>query len=453
MKDLVFSISLRNHTFYIRTTPRSILCSYDTEGKYTTSLIFASNTYASIEYKNVRFSGTVTKRNNWYVKLDRQTIIEKRYNGYYYISNESAQQTEKNVINSDIATECSDNILWLYNQLIDFLHEHYLCIEDKDTFKDQLCEYLYDHHSDIEIDDLDTIIEYENWDDVEADKDPTTEEISLKNFLIEDCRDFFIRFRQAEIDNKNKIAIITLENIINETPELSQFPHELLQKVFCSFCDKNNADLIKPDIWYYKEDILMTIGDEILKSCQYLQFINTVEEKIDKILSSMDVEDIDKEELYSYFKLHYYKECLPSDEEFESNVREFVNEQVRFTQLYRKYVTLFGTDHIKIEWDDEKLRLFQKYDEAGQIDNPQNLAEYEAYKYVIPFFRKHFFRKNSNRYKPIIEQLPAFTSYGSTVLDILFKHQVITCNEDIVVYNNDGSIELACKEIMAIPAN
>ena len=161
--------------------------------------------------------------------------------------------------------------------------------------------------------------------------------------------------------------------------------------------------------------------------------------------------DIEKDELYSYFKLYYYKDCLPSDEEFESSVRAFVNENVKFNQNYRKFVALFNTDHIKIEWNDEKLRLFQKYDEAGQIADPQNLAEYEAYKFVIPFYRKHFFRKNSNRYKPVIEQLPAFTAYGSTVLDILFKHQVITCNGDVVVYNDDGDIELACKEIMAIP--
>lgn len=450
MKDLVFSISLRNHIFNIRTTPQSTLCYYHNDGKYSTSLIFASKTYASVEYKNVSFRGAVTKRNIWSVDIDYRPILKKRFNSFYFTSNESVQNREESEAICKVLPKYPDKILWLYNQLIEFLHEYYLCIEDKGTFKDQLCEILLERYLDDEIEDLDRIVEYENWIDVESDEDPIIEKTNLKNILIEECQDFFICFRQAEIDDKNKTAIITLENVINEKPCLSEIPYELLQEEFYAFLKENYADLIKPDIWYYQEEVLMNIGDEIYASCQYVLFINTLEEKINKILSSMLVEDIDKDELYSYFKSHYNKDSLPSDKEFERNVREFVNEHVRFNHIYEKFVSLFNTNRIKIEWNDEKLGLFQKYDEEGQIPDTQNLAEYEAYKYVIPFYRKHFLRKNSNRYKPVIEQLPTFASYGATVLDILFKHKIITNNEDTVAYNNDGNIELAYKEITAM---
>lgn len=453
MKDLVFSISFRNHTFNIRTTPRSTLCYYQNEGKYTTSLTFASNTYATVEYKNIRFSGTVTKKNKWSVQLNYQPILKKRYNSYYYISEESVQRIEGNEVSSDVPTEQPEKILWLYNQLIEFLSELYLCIEDKETFKDQLCEYLAENYPDDEIEDLDSIVEYENWNDVEDDEDPIIEKISLKNKLIDECQDFFICFRQAETDNKNKKAIITLENILKETPGLSLIPHELLEKEFSRILDENYAELLKPDIWYSLEDILMELGEKIFNSCQYKLFVSTIEEKIDRILSAMGIGDIEKDELYLHFKSKYSEDELPSDEEFEWDVKSYVDEYMAFNQIYGKYFALFNTDHIKIEWNDEILCLFQKYDDEGIVTDPQNLSEYEVYKYVMPFYRKHFLRKNSNRYKPVIEQLPEFTMYGSTVLDILFKHNVIACNGDTVDYNKDGNIALACEEIMAISEN
>ena len=50
MKNLVFSITLNNHTFNVRTNHMTTLCSYDIKDKYTTSLVFATNTYAYVNY-------------------------------------------------------------------------------------------------------------------------------------------------------------------------------------------------------------------------------------------------------------------------------------------------------------------------------------------------------------------------------------------------------------------
>ena len=453
MKDLVFSIAYKNHTFNIKATPRSMLCSYYNKGNYVTSLIFASNTYASVDYKNVGFRGAVTKRDNWYVSVNYRTVVKKHYHNYYFLSEKSSLKETENKLVFDKTKEYPDRVLWLYGQMVEFLQEYYRCIEDKERFKEQLCEILASDYSDEGIEDLDTVVEYENWDNVGPDEDPIIEKRSLKDVLVEDCQEFFVCFRQSEIDSKNKEEILALENVIKETPSLLRFPYELLQKEFYRFLDKNGTDLIKPNIWHYQKEVLLDIAEELTESCQYILFIDAVEEKIDNILLWMGVEHIDKDELYSYFKMHYDQDRLPSDEEFEIDVRKFVNEQVEFQSIYNKYVSLFNNDYIKIEWDDEKLSLFQKYDKEEQIIDPKNLAEYEVYKYVMPFYKKHFLRKNSNQYRPIIEKLPAFTSYGSAVLDILFKHKVIVDNGETVVYNDDGNTEMAYKEIDALEGN
>ena len=453
MKDLVFSITFKNHTFNIRTTPQSTLCSYESKDKYTTSLIFASNTYAFVEYKNVCLIGTVTKRDNWRININYRTVVNKRYHNCYFQSEKSLQTKTERISICDGTVEYPDNILLLYNYLIEFLQETYLCIEDKENVKAQLLEILLDLYSDDEIEDLDSIVEYENWDGVGPDEEPIIEKRRLKDILIADCQDFFFCFRQAEIDNKNKKTVLTLENVINVDTSLVQFPYELLQKEFCLFLSKNYTDLIKPTIWYVQKEVLLDIAEELSKSCQYTLFIDTVEKKIDDLLSVMVVNDIDKSELYSYFKLHYDKDYLPSDAEFELAVRKYINEQMTFNQSYKKFVSLFNSNHIKIEWDDNKLCLFQKYDKGEQLVDPQNLAEYEAYKHVIPFYRKHFLRKNSNQYRPIIRQLPSFSLYGTAVLDILFKHNVIINNGDTIVYNNNGNFEMARKEIYVLESN
>ena len=62
MNELIFSITLNNHTFNIRTNNRQTLCSYVIDDTYKTSLVFASNTFVNVRYKNAKFGGTVTKQ-------------------------------------------------------------------------------------------------------------------------------------------------------------------------------------------------------------------------------------------------------------------------------------------------------------------------------------------------------------------------------------------------------
>ena len=316
MKDLIFTISYRDHTFTIRTRPRSTLCYYDIEGKYTTSLIFATNTYASVDHKNVHFCGRATKQDIWRVDIGFRSVLWKRYDRIYYLSSKATQSKEENAEISNDPSEFPDKILRIYDQLIEFLQEYYLCIEDKETFKKQLCESLVERYSYDEIGDLDRIVEYENWDDVGPDDDPIIENISLKEYLIKEHQENFIRFRQAEIDNKSKEDIITLDNVIQETPSLLEYPYESLKNEFCKFWYKNIAESIKPDIWYSQEDVLIDIGEELSECCEYALFIDTVEERIDMILSSLGIENIDKDGLYSELKSYYAKDSLPSEEEF-----------------------------------------------------------------------------------------------------------------------------------------
>ena len=128
----------------------------------------------------------------------------------------------------------------------------------------------------------------------------------------------------------------------------------------------------------------------------------------------------------------------------------FINDYMAFLNHYKKFTSLFNSDYIEIEWDDQIIQLFQKYDKNEIFVDPQHRSEYEVYKYVIPFYEKCFFRKNSTKYKPIIEQLPDYISYASSVFDILFKYNVFVDTEECVVYNEKGNITSACEEIQKL---
>jgi hypothetical protein len=104
-------------------------------------------------------------------------------------------------------------------------------------------------------------------------------------------------------------------------------------------------------------------------------------------------------------------------------------------------------------WNDKTLRLFEKYDKKEIAIDSQYIAEYEVYKYIIPFYRKHLYRKNSNKYKPVIEKLPDFISYATSIYSILFKYNILIDTDDEVLYNEEGNIESAYEEIDKITVN
>ena len=111
---------------------------------------------------------------------------------------------------------------------------------------------------------------------------------------------------------------------------------------------------------------------------------------------------------------------------------------------------MFESDEIKVIWDDKTIQLFEKYDKKEISVDLQYFAEYEVYKYVIPYYRKHFFRKNSNKYKPVIDKLPGLISYATLIYDILFKYRVLIDTEDKVIYDEGGDIKSAYEEMVSI---
>lgn len=445
MKDLIFSITLNNHTFITHSNHIITRCEYYIEDKYTAYLLFASKTFARVEYKNVMFSGTVTKRDNWNIYLDLRNVVEKHYGRYYFPKASDPTQVHTKTKSYDKATiEYPKN--FLYTELINNFSELYSYINDKETFKAQLCEYLSDSYDLTNIEQLDDIIEYENFADVEPEEEPIIENYTERNRLYKECENLFISFIQSETDNKNKKVIITLENVVKETPELRDIPHKLLFDEFNTYVSENYNDLITPDIYYCQSDELHRIGIHIYKACQYHMFINSMRAVIKEILATTDV-DINEDEIYYRFNSLYSKENIPSKEEFKQSVKDFISDYISFCHLYNKFFSLFNSDRIDLEWDDKQIRLFEEYDKKTLPIDSHHIAEYEVYKYIIPFYRKHLFQKNSTKYKPTIEQMPAFVSYASSVLDILFKHNVFLDNEDCVIYNENGDIDSAREEI------
>jgi len=445
MKELFFSITLKNYTFNIRSNHKTTACAYETGNKYIASLTFAANTFGRIKYKNIMFKGTVTKRNIWKLFLDMHVVVQKRNNMYYFETIKSEQGGEKSKLSHDIAMDYPKNILYLYNQIINELSEQYFCIVDKENFRYQLCEYLNDSY--FEIKNLDEILEYENYTDVESDEEPIIERYTARSIILNECKDFFISFHQAELDNIHKETIITLENVIKEVPELHEIPLEFLNQEFNSYLEKNYNDLIAPDIYYEQADVLYNIGMNLYESYKYYIFLNTVDSIIDEILSAMNVADINKDEIYSLCKTEYSKNNIPSDNELKQRVTTFINDYTTFNEIYNKFVSLFNDNHIKIEWDENKIKLFQKYDKKELTVDPHHFAEYEVYQYISPHYRKHLFKKNSNKYKPVVEQFSTFVSYASSILDVLFKCNILIDTGEHVIYNEGGDINAAYEEM------
>lgn len=154
-------------------------------------------------------------------------------------------------------------------------------------------------------------------------------------------------------------------------------------------------------------------------------YVKVVEDKIDKILSDMKIDNIDKNEIYAFCERKYNIRNIPTDKEFEEQVTEFIEKYANFLNLYDKFTSLFGSNNIKIELNDEIMQLFQKYDKKESHIDSKYFARYEVYQYMTPYYKKHIFRKNSSKYKPVVEQFPSFISYATSVIDLLFKHNIL----------------------------
>ena len=448
MKDLTFSITLNNRTFNIQTNNRRTLCSYVIDDTYKTSLVFASNTYANIKYKNAKFCGTVTKQNIWQLFLDSHIVIKKENNMFYFETTKPKENVdiEKTTVNNPV--DYSENILSIYDLIIKEFSELYSVIGDKAELKKQLCDYLEENYYNIK--DPNEILEYENYLDDDIDKEPVIERISVINEMVNEVKEFFISFRQAELDSNSKELIFTLEEIIKEVPELNEIPRTFLSEELKNYLTKCDEELTKPDIYYNKLDKLYCIGKHLYEIYQHSVFINTLETRIDKILSAENNSIVNKEEIYSYFKIKYDVSCIPNDKEFTQSVKDYVHDYNDFYNLYNKFVNLFDSDNIKVVWDNETIQLFEKYEKKEMSIDPQFSDEYEVYKYIIPYYRKHFLRKNSNKYKPIINKLPDYISYATSIFDILFKYQILIDTEDKILYNEDGNISSAYEAIIKI---
>ena len=443
MKDLTFSITLNNHTFNIQTNNRHTLCSYVIDDTYKTSLVFASNTYANVKYKNAKFSGTVTKQNIWQLFLDSHLVIQKKYNMFYFETTKQNVTIENSTVNNPL--DYSENILCLYDLLIQKFSELYSNIEDKAEFKNQLCAYLEENYYDVE--DHNQILEYENYADDDIDKEPNIERITVIDEIINNVKELFSSFRQAELDGNSEELDFILEEVIKEVPKLCKIPHTFLSE---ELKIQYNEEFTKPDIYYNRADRLYDLGKHLYNAYQYSAFIDTLETRINKILSTMDTSVVNKEEVYSHFKMAYSASHIPDDKELIQSVKDYVRDYNDFYNLYNKFVSLFDSDNIKIVWDNETIHLFEKYDKKEMPIDSQYSAEYEVYKYIIPYYRKHFFRKNSNKYKPVIDKLPDFISYTTSIYDILFKYNILIDTEDKVLYNEDGDISSAYEEITKI---
>jgi hypothetical protein len=450
MKSFSFCVSYKNHKFQVCTDRHSSLCFYSRKDNYTTSLTFASNTYARVEYKNLRFSGRVTTRNVWSVKADYTSVVRKHKHCYYFGPQTPIPIACQDTATEDIVTSYPENVLYLYDLLIHAFPSQYSEIENKEAFKQQLCEDLLRRYADVDANSLDKVVKYENYTEVGPEDAPIIELRTIRNILLYEYEECFTAFHQSESDSKNIAAVFSPENLISAVPKLREIPLALLQENLASYLDENRTELIRHDMNYSRSSELFFAGSDLCDACACAGFVNSAEERISKLLSARGFNDVDKSDLLAHIHSTYSEDYIPTDEEFEESVIDFANKYTPFYRLYNKFTSLFHTNHIELEWNDETIQLFQEYEKNEHLIDPKCLAEFEAYKYISLFYRKHFFKKNSTQRKQIIEQLPSFTAFAASVFEILFKHNILIDEPECVVYNKDGDVDSAFEELRAL---
>ena len=443
MNDLFISVNFNNRTFNVFSHLTSTTCSYEIKNKYITSLVFAKNAYASVSCKNVKFSGTVIKRNKWNVLVDLNRVLYKEYKGYCYEVKNIKQNVDET--KKEISEEYSKNTISIYNQIINDLFNFYSSINNKDIVKYQLHKYLEEQYGDIE--DLDEVIEYEDFRSASDEEEPAIEIITIRKDLLKEFEEFLCCFKQSEEDITNKGTIITLENIIKETPELKKIPFPFLKDEFSKYINDNSGCLFDLSIYYNRFDVLHSIGIDLYNKYRFVCFKNILYKKINEIISAKNINFINKEEVKGYFENKYNEKNIPNDKELEQEIGSYINKCISFYNLYNKFYSLYNSDRIKVELTEDMILLFKQYDDNKIPVDTNYTADYEVYKYVLPYYKECMFCKNSKKYKPIIENLQRFTSYGTEVIDILINNNVLIHQEDMFVYNEFGEIEKALAKI------
>lgn len=449
LDKLYFSITINNHTFKIVSSYNSTLCFYEIKDKYTTILKFAKNTYVSVNYKNICFKGSVTKRNKWHISLDMWPIIQKNFGRYYF--NKTIVNEESNSVaneKKDKKTEYPKIVIKVYEKLIMDLSQIYLLICDKDEFQHQMCEYLLDSLDDIDdLNDLNEIIEYENYERVDNEGNPEIIKITRYTELINDCEKLFKCFYQSELDRRNIDSIITLENVIAETPNIHNIPDAYLKDEFESYFNKNRECLIDLDINYVREDVLFTIGEFLNSSYGLFRFKENVKNTINTVLDEKRITCLNKKEMYERFIIKYNSNNIISSKYIKDVVTNYIDEQYKFTNLFNKFYDLFNSNEIQLKWDDSIINLFKTIEKDNLSVPLEYVAEYEVYKFVIPHVKKNLYIKNSTRFKPTIKKLPNLVEYANEVFNVLFKHNVLIDQEECVMYNEKGNIHSASKDL------
>lgn len=445
--DFTFQATI-NYNFknFIDKPSYNVVC----DGK-TFSLIFSTiNTriYAKTYYKNTIFEGNIMAHNIWDIYLLNQGLIVCKQHDSLKIKgmtqsviNEEAKElTNNNKIEVDYSLnetqqELFDSMISKYKNLLRKVDNIELC-------KEQLKELIF--------------IKEEDEDDYDDDYD-------FKDEYIKDCKEYINNFIQAEQDKENIEELVTLENIIQVYPDLKKIKKHTLKQYFERFYNEydiesffeKSAFEFEESIYYDRELSLQNIGSTINKyHLEYLkeQFEKEVPAKVEFILGKQFHKVKNADSIIRKICMEYRFSSVPSDEELAERAHYYLNRLIEFNNLFEKCLDEYGTNEILIELYDDKEKRFDIYEQTKTGLSDNEIKEYECvYKIIKPFYRTCLFRKNSNKFKPSIQNFNTFIEFVNQIYKTLIDNQfLIEVGEDTFTYNTSVDYDEIIKQINEI---
>jgi len=438
MEQLKLGIKRNNHIFSIKLMPfRRFMNFTSWYGEYELNIRFLNDKdkRASVRCKNLVFTGAITSIKNWLIELKgeqgRQSIISMR-NGKLYLSGESSKT---NVCNQSIdenlcVGECENvdkkQSISVFQECINVYSELFNQIINKKVFQEQLIDLI---------------------DDVYYDYDTEME-------LIEDFREYFVSFINAEGECCQLSQLITVDDVLGKFPNLQTLKikdiNHLIEDSIEMVANEYKEEI---DIYYSRDVVLEDIYENVLQEVEerrQIQFqkkySNDKEIKKllgDKILPLKDLSPLFKQ-IYFLMEIGEIKD----KNSLLSKVDDLISQCKNFEELWEDCDSF---NHNKIiVLTDEKLEFFEGVDKGVNNILEEDKEDYIVYKIVIPHYYSTLYNKKRTKLKPTIEKLTQYVDYVKNIVAVLIENALIVKKGEKLYYNLNENLVKCKQEILSI---
>lgn len=439
MNQLKLGIRRNNHIFSIKLMPFHRFMNYTSHyDDYELSIRFLSDKdkRPSVRYKNLIFTGAITSTKNWHIELvgetGRQCIISMR-NGQLHLRGENLQAISSKYNKKDLSLSVMERekiddkkISLIYQKCINAHIDLFNQIKNKTSFQEQLIELIEDIYFDYE-----TEIE-----------------------LIEDFREYFINYINAENDCCQLSKIIKVANVLDKFPYLKTLKIKDLD-IFIEDSIETIAGQYQNeiDIYYSRDIVLSEIYTVVLQEIEernQIQFqkkySNDKEIKKllgDKLLVLKDLTPL-LQQIHFLMLIHEITDING----LLSKVDDLINQCKQFEKIWEDCAIF---NHNKtIELTDEKLSIFESIDNGTNYIAEQYKQEYMVYKIAIPHYYSTLYNKKRTKLKSTIEKLTQYVDYVKNIVGVLLKNDLIIKKGKKLHFNSNMNLANCKQEILSI---